>query len=1060
MASSKTLLPLLALSTAAALQADVTFANFSSTAGLTLLGDASQAGNLLRMNDATPNRASAVWYLNQQRVDLPWTTDFRFQVSGPGDGLVFAMQSANAIGIGGPGCELGYHGIPGGLAVEFDTWVDSICGVGAINDPSSLHVSVHTGGPNPLSALEQQSIGSTTLIPNIAGSLTHDVRIIYIPGQLRVFIDDMTTPVLAAAVDIGQLLPLNNGRAHVGFTSSTGTLGQFQDLHSWSFDEDAFTPPGNQSPLAPVITEPGVNGLVVNPFDVHLETGAMADPNPADIHVSSDFEVWTESPVERVWAAPSVMGPEKVHTHLGDGTFLGSHASQSELNENTDYVLRVRHQDSSGEPLTEWSPWSERQFTTGAYSDRFPLNLDDIIDVPEPTWTYLNTGLPVVLSAGSPVGSMTVSTVTGDTLLRVQGNNWVSNTVINPPELASEESVRVDFDAGANPMVITESDLTFFDHHCGRHTITMPSINIGPAQTRSYWVSDDGATWVVLPAHTEPTFDILARAGSDLGWRVAQAGFELEVVAEDLTLPVNIAFVPNPGTAPGDAKLYVTELYGTIKVMTNDGTLSDYATNLLNYNPSGAFPGTGEQGLTGIAVHPLTGDVYAAMLFNQAPSPSHPRVVRFVSNNGGLTASSSQVILDMVGEPQGQSHQVSHMEFRPDGTLMVHMGDGFVSATALNLDSFRGKILHMLDDGSPAPSNPFYDLSNGVNARDYIHVYGVRNPFGGRYRDADGFSYTVENGPSVDRFAKLIPGNSLGWAGSDQNMSIGALHNWAPATGPVNLAFIQQSAFGGSGFPIGKLGHAFVSESGSTYALGPQNRGKRIREYVLDAQGNLIGDPIPFIEYVGTGRATVCGLAAGPDGLYFTELYADSGNNPIATGARMLRIAPEAAEDCNGNGIVDVCDIASGFSQDVNGDGVPDECQCVTSTFCPATANSGGSISALTSSGGCSLMPGDVELTVGSLPAGQPGYFLASMNQGHATVGSGVLCLSSPIYRFNQSVFFPPAGGQISFQPNLNSPPAGMQVGVGQTWSFQFWYRDHNPTSTSNFSNALELTIQ
>ncbi len=31
--------------------------------------------------------------------------------------------------------------------------------------------------------------------------------------------------------------------------------------------------------------------------------------------------------------------------------------------------------------------------------------------------------------------------------------------------------------------------------------------------------------------------------------------------------------------------------------------------------------------------------------------------------------------------------------------------------------------------------------------------------------------------------------------------------------------------------------------------------------------------------------------------------------------------------DCNGNGVLDECDIASGFSSDCNGDGVPDECQ-------------------------------------------------------------------------------------------------------------------------------------
>jgi hypothetical protein len=33
------------------------------------------------------------------------------------------------------------------------------------------------------------------------------------------------------------------------------------------------------------------------------------------------------------------------------------------------------------------------------------------------------------------------------------------------------------------------------------------------------------------------------------------------------------------------------------------------------------------------------------------------------------------------------------------------------------------------------------------------------------------------------------------------------------------------------------------------------------------------------------------------------------------------------AEDCNGNGIADSCDIFDGVSRDCDGDGVPDECE-------------------------------------------------------------------------------------------------------------------------------------
>ena len=43
-------------------------------------------------------------------------------------------------------------------------------------------------------------------------------------------------------------------------------------------------------------------------------------------------------------------------------------------------------------------------------------------------------------------------------------------------------------------------------------------------------------------------------------------GFEIELMATGLDLPVNLAFVPNPGNDPKSPLLYVTELYGQVKV--------------------------------------------------------------------------------------------------------------------------------------------------------------------------------------------------------------------------------------------------------------------------------------------------------------------------------------------------------------------------------------------------------------------------------------------------------------------------------------------------------------
>ena len=119
-----------------------------------------------------------------------------------------------------------------------------------------------------------------------------------------------------------------------------------------------------------------------------------------------------------------------------------------------------------------------------------------------------------------------------------------------------------------------------------------------------------------------------------------------------------------------------------------------------------------------------------------------------------------------------------------------------------------------------------------------------------------------------------------------------ALYNWDPAARPGQHRLRPASTFTGSGFPFEKMDHAFVTESGPTYASGPQAQGKRIVEFAPGADGDFTGrQPIDLVEYTGVGKATAAGLAAGPDGLYFTDLYKDVGfTSPIDPGANVLRV--------------------------------------------------------------------------------------------------------------------------------------------------------------------------
>src|SRR5207249_4393629 len=117
--------------------------------------------------------------------------------------------------------------------------------------------------------------------------------------------------------------------------------------------------------------------------------------------------------------------------------------------------------------------------------------------------------------------------------------------------------------------------------------------------------------------------------------------------------------------------------------------------NLLNYQPTGQLPGSGEQGLGGMAIDPSNGDLIVAMLYSSNPSDANAahygKIVRLHSNDGGVTMSSQKTLLSMPNESTGQAHNLSDVSIGPDGKLYVHNGDGF-SGDAQKLNKFRGKI--------------------------------------------------------------------------------------------------------------------------------------------------------------------------------------------------------------------------------------------------------------------------------------------------------------------------------------------------------------------------------
>ncbi|MCP5021719.1 MAG: hypothetical protein GY930_08060 [bacterium] len=134
----------------------------------------------------------------------------------------------------------------------------------------------------------------------------------------------------------------------------------------------------------------------------------------------------------------------------------------------------------------------------------------------------------------------------------------------------------------------------------------------------------------------------------------------------------------------------------------------------------------------------------------------------------------------------------------------------------------------------------------------------------------------------------------------------------------------------------------------------------------------------------------------------------------------------------------------------------------------PVVPNSSFVSASITAFGSVEADENDVTLTAFLMPLNKIGIFLNGTAQGFVNpVGSeGNLCVAGAIGRYSRSageIFLTGGDGTGSLQLDLNdtpTPTGSIAIMAGETWNFQAWFRDDNPTPTSNFTNAVSVTFQ
>lgn len=223
------------------------YADFASTTGANLVGDAAVVSSKLRLTPASAGKVGALWRTVRASVGPGFSTEFTFQILGGGgvsngthephgpggDGFTFCIQDVSNTEIHSGGADLGYGGIINAVVFEFDTYDDfTFADIG--DNELAIHAS--TSGVShryDLSGIAHVNISGT---PNMKDGSVHTGKIVYdrYAEEFRVYIDNILE--LSYSGNLNTLVDLpDDGNLFVGFTGSTGSAYESHDILSWSF---------------------------------------------------------------------------------------------------------------------------------------------------------------------------------------------------------------------------------------------------------------------------------------------------------------------------------------------------------------------------------------------------------------------------------------------------------------------------------------------------------------------------------------------------------------------------------------------------------------------------------------------------------------------------------------------------------------------------------------------------------------------------------------------------------------------------------------------------------
>jgi glucose/arabinose dehydrogenase len=204
------------------------------------------------------------------------------------------------------------------------------------------------------------------------------------------------------------------------------------------------------------------------------------------------------------------------------------------------------------------------------------------------------------------------------------------------------------------------------------------------------------------------TFVLLMSPGAYA--QLPAAFIQKKLTGDDIQEAVQLAHAP-------DGRIFIAERDGDVKVLQNGVVTTVHTVTTTT---------AAEQGLLGITLHPQFATNGRFYIFYTDPNATvHYLDMVTINTANQVTASTRVMQFDPI---INGAHNGGALLFK-GGFLYVAIGESNSPEQATILDTYRGKILRLTEDGQPAPGNPYYDETNATRQKRSIWAIGMRNPW-------------------------------------------------------------------------------------------------------------------------------------------------------------------------------------------------------------------------------------------------------------------------------------------------------------------------------------------